>query len=49
VQATEEAVINCLVAGQTMIGRDDHRSPALPVHRLPEFSCAGVGRGQLTR
>jgi D-aminopeptidase len=36
VQATEEAVINCLVAGQTMIGRDDHRSPGLPVHRLPD-------------
>jgi D-aminopeptidase len=35
VQATEEAVINCLVAGRTMTGRDDHRSPALPVHRLP--------------
>ncbi len=30
VQATEEAVINALVANQEMIGRDGHRSPALP-------------------
>jgi len=30
VQATEEAVINALVAADTMIGRDDHRSPGFP-------------------
>jgi len=37
VQATEEAVVNCLVAAATMIGADDHRSPGLPVHRLAEL------------
>ncbi len=30
VQATEEAVLNSLVANSEMIGRDNHRSPALP-------------------
>jgi D-aminopeptidase len=30
VQATEEAVLNSLVASNEMIGRDGHRSPALP-------------------
>jgi D-aminopeptidase len=30
VQATEEAVINALVANEDMTGRDGHRSPALP-------------------
>jgi D-aminopeptidase len=30
VQATEKAVINALVAGREMTGRDGHRSPALP-------------------
>ena len=30
VQATEEAVINALVAAETMTGIDDHRSPGLP-------------------
>ena len=30
VQATEEAVVNALVANQDMTGRDGHRSPALP-------------------
>ncbi len=30
VQATEEAVLNSLVANSDMIGRDNHRSPALP-------------------
>jgi len=37
VQATEEAVVNCLVAAETMTGADDHRSPGLPVHRLAEL------------
>jgi L-aminopeptidase/D-esterase-like protein len=32
--ATEEAVLNVLVAAETMIGRDDHRSPALPTDAL---------------
>lgn len=30
VYAVEEAVLNALVANETMIGRDSHRSPALP-------------------
>jgi D-aminopeptidase len=30
VQSVEEAVLNALVAAETMVGRDDHRSPALP-------------------
>jgi L-aminopeptidase/D-esterase-like protein len=31
VHAVEEAVLNALVAADTMIGRDGHRSPGLPV------------------
>ncbi|WP_210266319.1 P1 family peptidase [Mesorhizobium sp. NZP2077] len=30
VQATEEAVLNALVANSDMTGRDGNRSPALP-------------------
>ena len=30
VEATEEAVLNVLVANEDMVGRDNHRSPALP-------------------
>ena len=30
VQATEEAVVNALVANEEMTGRDGHRTPALP-------------------
>jgi len=37
VQATEEAVVNALVAGEEMTGRDGHRSPALPVDRVLEL------------
>jgi len=36
VQATEEAVINALVANDDMTGRDGHRSPALPRRRVAE-------------
>ncbi|HWA45965.1 MAG TPA: P1 family peptidase [Hypericibacter adhaerens] len=32
--AIEEAVVNALVANETMIGRDGHRTPALPHDRL---------------
>ena len=32
--AVEEAVLNALIANETMIGRDSHRSPALPRERL---------------
>jgi D-aminopeptidase len=34
VQATEEAVVNALVANEDMTGRDGHRSPALPRDHL---------------
>jgi L-aminopeptidase/D-esterase-like protein len=34
VQAVEEAIVNALVANQTMIGRDDHRVDALPHDRV---------------
>ena len=30
VQAVEEAIINALVAAETMVGRDDHKVVALP-------------------
>ena len=39
VQATEEAIINALVAGEPMTGQGDHHVPALPhdeVRRLLE-------------
>ena len=36
VQATEEAIVNALVAAETMTGRDGHRSIALPHDRLRE-------------
>jgi D-aminopeptidase len=36
VQATEEAIINALVAAQTMTGADDHTAIALPHDRLRE-------------
>jgi L-aminopeptidase/D-esterase-like protein len=35
-QATEEAIINTLVAAETMTGRDDHKVIALPHERLKE-------------
>jgi L-aminopeptidase/D-esterase-like protein len=34
VQAVEEAVLNALVVNDDMVGRDGHRSPALPHARL---------------
>jgi D-aminopeptidase len=37
VECVEETVLNVLVAGTTMIGRDDHRVPGFPVDRLPEL------------
>jgi L-aminopeptidase/D-esterase-like protein len=36
IQATEEAIINALVAAETMTGRDGHRVAALPHNRLRE-------------
>lgn len=35
-EATEEAVINALVAGETMTGVNNHRVAALPTDRLRE-------------
>jgi L-aminopeptidase/D-esterase-like protein len=37
VESVEEAVLNALVAGTAMTGRDDHRSPGFPTERLPEL------------
>ena len=37
VEATEEAIINALVAAQTMTGIDDHRVEALPHDRLVQL------------
>jgi D-aminopeptidase len=37
VQATEESVANALIANEDMTGRDGHRTPALPRHRLAEI------------
>lgn len=34
VQSVEEAVVNALVAGRTMIGRDGHRSPGFPTEQV---------------
>jgi L-aminopeptidase/D-esterase-like protein len=34
VEATEEAVVNAMVAAETMVGRDGHRALALPHDRL---------------
>jgi L-aminopeptidase/D-esterase-like protein len=36
VQATEEAVVNALVAAETMVGRDNHKVIALPHDQLRE-------------
>jgi D-aminopeptidase len=40
VQATEEAVVNALVANDDMTGRDGHRTPALPRDRVVELLTA---------
>ncbi len=37
VQATEEAVVNALVANEDMTGRDGHRSPALPRDQVTQL------------
>lgn len=37
VQAVEEATLNALVAAGEMTGRDDHRVPGFPVHRIGEL------------
>ncbi|MGH3241644.1 MAG: P1 family peptidase, partial [Spirillospora sp.] len=40
VQAVEEAVLNVLLAARPMVGRDGHRSPALPHDRLKALLAA---------
>ncbi|WP_020494669.1 P1 family peptidase [Sciscionella marina] len=42
VQATEEAVLNALIANAEMTGRDGHRIPALPHDRLAKLLGAAV-------
>jgi D-aminopeptidase len=36
VQATEEAIVNALVAAETMVGRDGHKAVALPYERVKD-------------
>lgn len=40
VESVEEAVLNVLLAAETMVGRDGHRSPALPHDRLKALLTA---------
>jgi D-aminopeptidase len=40
VQATEEAVVNALVANHDMTGRDGHRTPALPRDQVTQLLTA---------
>src|SRR6478672_9952233 len=42
VQAVEEAVLNALVVNDDMVGRDGHRSPALPHERLSALLGLGT-------
>ena len=37
VEATEEAIINAMIAAETMVGRDGNRSEAIPHERLREI------------
>jgi D-aminopeptidase len=37
VEAVEEAIINALAAGETMVGRDDHKVEGIPIPRLQEI------------
>ena len=46
VEATEEAVVNALLAARTMTGRDGHTLHALPVDRTLELVDAA---GRLAR
>ena len=40
VEATEEAIINAMIAAETMVGRDGNRSDAIPHDRLREIMRA---------
>jgi D-aminopeptidase len=44
VEAVEEAIVNALVAAETMVGRDDHTAHAIPHDRLVEVMDR-YGRG----
>jgi D-aminopeptidase len=37
VEAVEEAIIDAMVCSRTMVGRDNHRSPGLPLERVMEL------------
>ena len=43
VQATEEAVVNALVVNREMVGRDGHRTPALPHGQVTGLLEARLG------
>ena len=43
VEAVEEAIVNCLLAAETMVGRDGNTAHALPHDRLVEV-MARYGR-----
>ncbi|GAA2798206.1 P1 family peptidase [Saccharopolyspora taberi] len=45
IQCVEEAVLNALVVNETMVGRDGHRSPALPHDEL--LRCLREGNVEL--
>ncbi len=49
VEATEEAIVNALVAAQTMTGVDDHKAIALPHDRLRELLKKYNRLGQVAR
>jgi L-aminopeptidase/D-esterase-like protein len=40
VQCVEESVVNALVANEEMVGRQGHRTPALPHDRVRELLAA---------
>jgi L-aminopeptidase/D-esterase-like protein len=44
VQATEEAVVNAMVANEDMIGRAGHRTPGMPRKKVAEFVAAANAR-----
>jgi hypothetical protein len=50
VQATEEAIVNALVAGETMVGIDGHRIPGLDHGQLCEVmgNYQRLGQPRLT-
>ena len=43
IEATEESIVNAMLAAETMTGADGVRVHALPHHRLVEFSSATTG------